>query len=134
MYNKIIISLSLNHGISAKAIEAARTLLNDGGTIVAVHVYEPMQGSVGAYVTKEAVKESLEKAEASLAERVASEKDIEALLIKGHSGRALIEHAEKIGADCIVVGSHKPGLSDHFLGSTASRIARYATCSVHVLR
>lgn len=134
MYNKIIVSLSLDHGIGAKAIKAARSLINDGGEIIAVHVYEPMQGSVGAYVSKEIVKESLQKAEADLAERVDSEKGVEGVLLKGHSGRVIIEYADKIGADCIVVGSHKPGLSDHFLGSTASRIARYANCTVHVLR
>lgn len=134
MYKKIIVSLSLEHGIGAKAMDAARSLKSEGGEIIAVHVYEPLQGSVVAYVPKEAVAESLQTAEAALAERIGSATDIEPVLLKGHSGRAVTDYAEKVGADCIIVGSHKPGLSDHFLGSTASRIVRHSPCSVHVLR
>ena len=40
MYKKIIVSLSLDHGIADKAIDAARKMLDDGGEIIAVHVYE----------------------------------------------------------------------------------------------
>ena len=37
-------------------------------------------------------------------------------------------------ADLIVINSHKPGVEDYFLGSTASRVVRRAPCSVLVLR
>ena len=134
MYTKIIVSLSLDHGIGSKAIEAARSLKCKNGEIIAVHVYEPLQGSVSAYVSKEVVAESLERAKTALAERIGPAKDVETVLLKGHSGRAVTEFAKKIEADCIIVGSHKPGLSDHFLGSTAARIVRHSPCSVHVLR
>ena len=56
------------------------------------------------------------------------------VLLNGHSGRTITDHARKIGADCIIVGSHKPGLSDFLLGSTAARVVRHAPCAVHVLR
>ena len=134
MYSKIIVSLSLDHGIAAKAIAAARSLKSENGEIIAVHVYEPLQGSVSAYVPEEAVAESLQRAKAALAERIGTAKDVQPVLLKGHSGRAVTDFAKKMGADCIIVGSHKPGLSDHFLGSTASRIVRHSPCSVHVLR
>ncbi len=134
MYKKIIVSLSLNHGVGVKAIEVARNLSVKGGEIFAVHVYEPLQGSVSTYVSKEDVANSVQKAEADLAERIGTAKDVKAVLLKGHSGRAITDYAKEIGADCIVVGAHKPGLLDHFLGSTASRIVRHAHCSVHVLR
>ena len=134
MYQKIIVSLSLDHGIAQKAIQVARAMKNEGGEIIAVHVYEPLQGSVNAYVTEDAVASSVKSAEAALAERVANEPGLVSVLIKGHTGRAIIDYAEEIGADCIIVGSHKPGLRDYLLGSTAARVARHATCSVHVLR
>ncbi|WP_170501927.1 universal stress protein, partial [Ruegeria atlantica] len=38
------------------------------------------------------------------------------------------------GIDCIVLASHKPGMKDFFLGSTAALVVRHARCSVHVLR
>lgn len=134
MYQKIIVSLSLDHGIAQKAIQVARAMRSDGGEIIAVHVYEPLQGSVNAYVTEESVANAVKSAKAALAERVANEPDVESVLIKGHSGRAITDYAEKIGADCIIVGSHKPGLRDFLLGSTAARVARHSPCSVHVLR
>ncbi len=80
------------------------------------------------------VAESLQRAKTALVERIGTATDIDTILLKGHSGRAVTDYARKIGADCIIVGSHKPGLSDHFLGSTASRIVRHSPCSVHVLR
>ena len=134
MYKKIIVSMALDHGIGPKAIEVARSLLNEGGEIVAIHVCEPLHGSVSTYVTDEAVATAFQKTKDRLAERVAEFPDVKALLIKGHSGLAITDFAKECGADCIVVGSHKPGLSDFFLGSTAARVVRHAPCSVHVLR
>lgn len=134
MYQKIILALSLEHGISEQAIKLARNLKNDGGEIIAIHVYEPLQGSASTYVSKEAVADALEHAKDALASRVADQPDVQSELIKGHSGRAITDHAKKVGADCIIIGSHKPGLRDFLLGSTAARVVRHAQCSVHVLR
>lgn len=134
MYQKIILALSLEHGISEQAIKVARTMKNEGGEIIAIHVYEPLQGSASAYVSDEAVADSLKRAKEALASRVADQPDVQAELIKGHSGRAITDHAKKVGADCIIIGSHKPGLMDFLLGSTAARVVRHAECSVHVLR
>lgn len=61
-------------------------------------------------------------------------KDADIVVLTGHPGRTITDYAEKIGADCIIVGSHKPEMKDFFLGSTAARVMRYAPCSVHVLR
>ncbi len=134
MYQKIIVSLALDHGLSQKALQAARALRSEGGKILAVHVYEPLSSSVTAYLDKKDVDAAFEKANALLAQRVAEAPDVEAVMLKGHSGRAITDYAEETGADCIVVGSHKPGLSDYFLGSTSARVVRHAPCSVHVLR
>ncbi|MCP5074515.1 MAG: universal stress protein [Rhodobacteraceae bacterium] len=134
MYNKIIVSLSLEHGIGERAIETARALAADGGEILAVHVYEIMHSSAGAYVPKEDVARSVKAAEESLAEKVKDTPGVKAVLLKGHSGRTITDYAAESNADCIIVGSHKPGLRDYFLGSTVARIVRHAPCSVHVLR
>ncbi len=134
MYKKIIVALSLDHGIAALAIETARSLLAEGGEIIAVHVYEPPHSSVSTYLAEEDVKSAFQTAKENLAKRVGDTADVKAEMLQGHSGRAITDYAEKIGVDCIVVGSHKPGLQDYFLGSTASRVVRHAPCSVHVLR
>ena len=134
MYNKILVPLSLEHGIATKALNVARGLRSEGGKIIALHVSEPLHDSVRAYVPKDAHANALEKAKEELAERIGTATDVQPVLLEGYSGRAITEYAEEIGADCIVVGSHKPELRDHFLGSTASRVVRHAPCSVHVLR
>ncbi len=55
-------------------------------------------------------------------------------IVKGHSARTIIDFARENGIECIIIGSHKPGLSDYFLGSTAARVVRHADCAVHVHR
>lgn len=134
MYKKIIVSLSLEHGISEAAFTVARSLKADGGSILAVHVYEPMQGTASAYVSEADVAKAYQATKDTLAERVGSAPDVEGVLLKGHSGRTITDYAKQVNADCIIVGSHKPGMRDIFLGSTAARIVRHAQCSVHVLR
>ncbi|MCP5086561.1 MAG: universal stress protein, partial [Rhodobacteraceae bacterium] len=66
MYNKIIVSRSLEHGTGNRAIKSTRALVADGGEILAVHVYEIMHSSAGAYVPKEDVARSVKAAEESL--------------------------------------------------------------------
>ncbi len=46
----------------------------------------------------------------------------------------ILAHANKIGADLIVVASHKPYVGDYLLGTTAARIVRHASCSALVVR
>jgi nucleotide-binding universal stress UspA family protein len=61
-------------------------------------------------------------------------KTASAHVIHGSAGQAIVDYAEAHGADCIIVHSHKPELSDYLLGSTAARVVRHAPCSVHVIR
>ena len=46
----------------------------------------------------------------------------------------LLQEAADWGADLIVVGSHRPVMSDYLLGSNAKTIVRHAQCSVLVVR
>jgi len=42
--------------------------------------------------------------------------------------------AQEKGVDLIIIASHRPGLQDYFLGSTAAKVVRHAKCSVLVIR
>lgn len=135
MYNKIIVALSLEHGISDLALAAARRLVTVDGTITAAHVYEPPNSSILVYLDEEVVEKTRKKASERLAERVKNEAGISSILLEGQSaGHTITEFANTHGADCIVIGSHRPGIKDFFLGSTAARVVRHAHCSVHVIR
>ena len=99
-----------------------------------MHVIEKVPNFANYYIAagnEEKIKVSATEA---IIERIGPEQDAEAVVLSGHPGRTVTEYAEKIGADCIIAGSHKPNLTDFFLGSTAARIMRYAKCSVHILR
>ena len=46
----------------------------------------------------------------------------------------ILAHADNIGADLIIVASHKPDIGNYLLGSTAAHIVRHASCSTLVIR
>ena len=56
------------------------------------------------------------------------------LVVSGHSGRTILDWTEDNPVDLIVIASHRPGMQDLLLGSTAAQVVRHAQCSVHVLR
>lgn len=134
MYDHIIVPMALDHGFGETALALAAKLLNDGGVITALHVYEAPQGSVSAYLDEEVVARAFDNSNAKLEARVAGVPNVTGVVVKGHSGRTIIDYATDHKADCIVMGSHKPGLIDYLLGSTAARVVRHAPCAVHVLR
>ena len=133
MYNKILIASALDQGFSEKALDTAKLLISGNGKIIAAHVMEPVNNVVQSFVTEEAKSKAYDKVKSMMAERC-NDEAIESEVLYGQAGREISKYAEKIGADCIIIGSHKPGLEDFFLGSTSSRVVRYAKCSVHVLR
>ena len=133
MYNKILIASALDQGFSEKALDTAKSLIAQNGKIFTVHVMEPVNNVVQSFVTEEAKSKTLDNINSAMAERFKDEA-IESEVLYGQAGREISKYAEKIGADCIIIGSHKPGLEDFFLGSTSSRVVRYSKCSVHVLR
>jgi len=134
MYNHILVPMALDHGYGPQAMELAQKLRNDGGQITALHDYEKPQGMVTAYVDDGVVDQGFAAASEKLAARVADQSNTQAQTIMGHSGRTIIDYAAEMGVDCIIMGSHKPGLIDFLLGSTAARVVRHAPCAVHVLR
>jgi len=134
MYKTILVALALDQGHAPRAFELARRLRAEGGKIVAVHVIDKVPNFANYYITPGNDDEIRKSAEQAIIERVGPQKDAEAVVLSGHPGRSVTEYAEKIGADCVIAGSHKPNLTDFFLGSTAARIMRHAPCSVHILR
>ncbi|WP_170468974.1 universal stress protein [Ruegeria arenilitoris] len=134
MYKKILVPMALDHGISPHTLEVAQALSAEGAEIVALHVYEMPQGSVSAYLDKDVVAEGFRDARNLLRDKVSGLEGVQPEIVKGHTARTIIDYATDNSFDCIVIGSHKPGISDYFLGSTASRVVRHAPCAVHVHR
>jgi len=134
MYKNILVPMALDHGIGKNTLGVARALLSEGGKITALHIYEAPQRSAGPYIDEGVVQAAFDSARAKLEARAKEVPGLEAKIVTGHVGRSIIEVAKEMQVDCIVIGSHKPGLIDFFLGSTAARVVRFAPCAVHVVR
>lgn len=46
----------------------------------------------------------------------------------------IVQAADRLGVDLIVMASHRPSLKDYLLGPNAARVARHARASVHIVR
>ena len=134
MYKHILVPMALDHGIAETTMQIAQTLLADGGKITALHVHEAPNNTVGAYVDQSVIESAFTSAKTQMQERVAAMDGVDAITVKGHSGRTIVDTATSLKVDCIVLGSHKPGLIDYLLGSTAARVVQHAPCAVHVAR
>jgi universal stress protein F len=138
MYKTIVIPLALDQGLAPRLLELARLLKDEDGRLVAVHVLDHVPKYASYYMGDDAStdkqNEILAAAKQGVVDRIGTQEDAEVVVLTGHPGRSITDYAQKIGADCIIVGSHRPDLTDFFLGSTAARIVRYSQCSVHVLR
>ena len=136
MYAKIIVPIDLSHvETGKKAITIAQKLLDKGGQIYLVNVVEDIPTYVAAELPVGVLQGSKDQALGEL-KATAKTAGINAK-IEVRSGRAassILDAAEEHEADLIIVASHRPGLSDYFLGSTASRVVRHAQCPVLVDR
>jgi universal stress protein F len=136
MYAKIIVPIDLSHVESGKkAITIAQKLLDKDGKIYLVNVVEDIPTYVAAELPVGMLQESKDQALAEL-KTIANAAGINAN-IEVRSGRAassIMDAAEENEANLIIIASHRPGLSDYFLGSTASRVVRHAQCPVFVDR
>ncbi len=80
------------------------------------------------------LESNVHELETRLKTELAEREGIEVAVVSGHAGHTIVDWASHHDIDCIVVASHRPGLQDYFLGSTAARVVRHAPCAVHVHR
>jgi len=136
MYKKILLPLDTNHQeVAARILARAKTLLDDDGTILVTHVVPEIPAYGAAYVTHDLYTANTKKAHQDL-EALLKKADVAAKMKVevGVPHTAILDDANEFKPDLIIIGSHKPGLADYFLGSTAARVVRHAGCSVLVDR
>ncbi len=83
---------------------------------------------------KAIVAEALERLNEIAAEHTPSGMKVKTIARHGTAYEQILKTAEKIGATQIVMGAHRPSLSDYLIGPTTARVVRHANCSVNVLR
>ncbi|WP_299692664.1 universal stress protein [uncultured Tateyamaria sp.] len=137
----VLCAIDLTHPEDARALlTEARRIAEPQGAQFSVVTVLPDYGTsfVGSFFKEGTLKEAALAAQVALHEMVdevlpdmgAVQCIVEIGVVYEHILRA----AEKCGADFIIVGAHKPDLSDRITGPNASRVARHAKVSVLVAR
>ena len=140
MYKRIILAVDLAESESApkglpQALELAKA---GGGDLRLVNVLPVIPATFMEYVPVDFDTEQAKLANEAL-DAILASIDLPAER-KSDAARAggiyheLLQEASEWGADLIVVGSHRPVMSDYLLGSNATTIVRHAQCSVLVVR
>ncbi len=135
MYKNILVPIAADHDPNTgEVLNVARALAADGARITALTVVEQMPGYVQSQMPEGQMHKMQEEVETALKAELGGVGDVTPVVVAGHSARTILDYAEEKEIDCIVMASHRPGISDYLLGSTAARVVRHAQCSVHVLR
>lgn len=135
MYKKVLIPVDLDHEeLVPPKLEIARRLLAPGGKITMITVLESVPGYVSEFVMDRPENHLTQKVGEALRKLGDGAEDIDIHVCTGKPGVEIAQYASDSGAELIIVGSHRPGLRDYFLGSTAARVVRRAPCSVLVAR
>ena len=135
MFKTILIPIALDHDVDVLSmIATARRLLAEGGKITLVAVVEDIPGYVAEYAAVKPAEHLRDDLRQRLRTLANGQDGLEVAVLAGKPGVAIPDLASEANADLIVINSHKPGVEDYFLGSTASRVVRRAPCSVLVLR
>ncbi len=140
MFKRIILAVDLAEPAKApkglpQAIELAKV---GGGDLRLVNVQPVVPATFMEYVPADFDVEQNKRAKEAL-DAVLDGVDLPAER-KSAAARAggiyheLLQEAADWNADLIVVGSHRPVMTDYLLGSNAKTIVRHAQCSVLVVR
>lgn len=141
MTKHILCAIDLTHDADARAILALAgkqagytgaglsvvTVIPDYGTSFVASFFE--EG------TQEKAKDAANKALHKMVREVLPDRrDVQHIVEIGNAYEKVVESLKYCDADMIVVGAHKPEISDRFLGPNAARIVRNAPVSVMVIR
>ena len=135
MYKNLLVPVSFEAGRNARrALEIAQALRDGTGRITVLHVLEHLPQYASELLPEGHVEAASRTVTEKLEPLVEGIEDVEIVVTEGHSARTILDYAEAHQKDCIVIASHRPGIQDFFLGSTAARVVRHAQCAVHVTK
>ncbi len=140
MFKHILVPVDLADTELAKpSLETAVSLARaSGGDLRLLNVLPMTPVMLAEYVPPDFDAQQRQSAEEALS-IIARECGLDAAHVswnvrQGGIYHEVLEEAKAIGADLIVMSSHRPAMRTYFLGSNAGHVVRYATCSVLVVR
>ena len=141
MSKRFLCAIDLTHEDDAKALltEAGRLARLEGAALSVVTVL-PDYGSpfVGSFFKQGTLKNASESAQEALhqmeRELLSDLAPVQSIVVVGSAYEKVLEAAETVSADLVIVGAHKPDFATRVIGPNAARITRYAQTSVLVVR
>ena len=141
MYQRILVPIDLNTESSwVKALPAAIALCRNFGATLQLMTVVPDFGVTMVAQYFPAGTEERMKADAAAGLREFAEANVPEdipvrdIVTEGNVYREILRVASEEEADLIIMGSHRPEVSDFLLGANAARVVRHADCSVMVVR
>ncbi len=135
MYSHVLVPVSFEaNRATSQALALARMLSGSAGRVTLLHVQETVPSYALGYLPPDYLAESRAELQQSLQTLAGDMPRAKAEVVDGHAGRTITDWAKDHAVDCIIIASHRPGMQDLLLGSTATTVVRHAQCSVHVLR
>jgi len=140
MFRTILVPVELDDvETSRPALDRAVAMADaSGGTLRVIYVRSLVPTSFMEFVPPNfdtAQQGEAEKRLTALVQGIRLPKErVSSVVTMGGVYHDVLQEAEKIGADLIVVGSHRPTMATYLIGSNAATIVRHAPCSVLVVR
>jgi nucleotide-binding universal stress UspA family protein len=141
MFTSVLLPIDLNQESSwDRALPAAEQIARDYGAKLTIMSVLPTFGlpAVSQYFPEGFEKQAESAASEALTDFVRDKCDnpdqVKLHLSHGTIYDEILQYAEKIKCDLIVMGSHRPEFKDYLLGPNAARVVRHAKQSVFVVR
>jgi nucleotide-binding universal stress UspA family protein len=141
MFKNILLPVDLAHReTQVKTVTNAAELARQWDATLHVITVVPDLGMsvVGSYFPKGFEEKALAEADRHLHEftdkEINADIKIHRIVASGTVYKEIMRYADETGCDLIIMGSHRPELSDYLIGPNASRVVRHAKQSVLVVR
>ncbi|MDK3075531.1 universal stress protein [Sedimentitalea sp. JM2-8] len=135
MYHNILVPISFDtERDTSGTLKLAKLLATPDAKITLLHVVEHIPGYAISYMPEDYLREARQAIQGQLDDMAADLPNADGVVIEGHSGRSILDWADENKPDLIIIASHRPGMQDLLLGSTAAKVVRHAGCAVHVVR
>lgn len=141
LYHDILLPIDLDdESFSSAAVPIASDLARRSrARLHALTVVPDVGVSMGApfssaNANKRLTQQARERLDNIVREKFPSDLAIKKIIALGSIYREILRVAQKVSADLIVMGSHRPEGKRFLLGSNAAKVVRHAGCSVLVVR
>ncbi len=141
MFNKILVALDIADKSGVKSVtEKANSMAEATGAEVHTISIVPDFGTsmVGSFFNESHKEDAMhklgEEVQAYVSEHFSTKISVRPHIVAGSVYDEIMRAASKLECDLIIMGAHRPELSDYLLGPNAARVVRHSKASVLVVR